>query len=110
LPDYVDPNSFLDMWPDRRWQQRTGWSNLEYDRLIADGWSPRLTRSSAWNCSQQAGSHSARRTPPSPIYFTPRPSGHQSGNAEVKGYYPTILDNHPYKYCLPRKMNGKNRE
>jgi ABC-type oligopeptide transport system substrate-binding subunit len=33
--DYLDPSTFLDMFRTDDGQNRTGWSNAEYDRLIA---------------------------------------------------------------------------
>lgn len=36
IGDYVDPNSFLDMLLCNGGNNRTGWCNTEYDRLIAD--------------------------------------------------------------------------
>ena len=34
--DYNDPNTFMDMWITGSGNNRTGWSNPEYDRLIAE--------------------------------------------------------------------------
>ena len=36
IGDYVDPNSFLDLWVTGAANNQTGWSNPEYDRLIAE--------------------------------------------------------------------------
>ncbi len=36
IADYPDPNTFLDMWVTDGPQNNTGWSNREYDQLIAD--------------------------------------------------------------------------
>jgi oligopeptide transport system substrate-binding protein len=35
IGDYVDPNSFLDLWVTNGTNNQTGWSNPDYDRLIA---------------------------------------------------------------------------
>jgi oligopeptide transport system substrate-binding protein len=35
IGDYTDPNTFLDMFLTHNGNNRTGWSNAEYDRLIA---------------------------------------------------------------------------
>ena len=35
IGDYVDPNSFLDLWLSGSGNNRTGWSNAEYDRMVA---------------------------------------------------------------------------
>lgn len=34
IGDYVDPNTFLDLWLTGGGNNRTGWSNAEYDRLV----------------------------------------------------------------------------
>ena len=36
IGDYLDPNTFLDMWTTDNPNNQTGWSNKEYDKLIAD--------------------------------------------------------------------------
>jgi oligopeptide transport system substrate-binding protein len=36
IGDYVDPNSFLDMWVKDGGNNRTGWHNEEFDRLVLD--------------------------------------------------------------------------
>ena len=54
IGDYLDPNTFLDMWITNGGNNQTGWSNALYDALIAfaadietflpvaDDWLPRL--------------------------------------------------------------------
>ncbi len=37
IGDYPDPNTFLDMMVTGGGNNETGWSNPEYDRLIAGG-------------------------------------------------------------------------
>src|SRR5690606_20415901 len=36
IGDYVDPNSFLDMWVTDGGNNRTGWSDPRYDRLVLE--------------------------------------------------------------------------
>ena len=36
IGDYVDPNSFLDMWVEDGGNNRTGWSNKEFERLVLE--------------------------------------------------------------------------
>jgi oligopeptide transport system substrate-binding protein len=36
IGDYVDPNNFLDMWLCNGGNNRTGWCNPEYDRLVLE--------------------------------------------------------------------------
>ena len=36
IGDYLDPNTFFDMWTTDNRNNQTGWSNKKYDKLIAD--------------------------------------------------------------------------
>jgi oligopeptide transport system substrate-binding protein len=94
IGDYVDPNSFLDLWVSSGTNNCTGWSNAEYDRLIVEaaGTADQTVRFAAF---QKAEAILLEEAPILPVYFYThtfliRP--------EVKGWYPTILDHHPYKY------------
>ncbi len=94
IGDYVDPNSFLDLWLTNGTNNQTGWSNAEYDRLIAEAGrtGDQATRYAAF---QKAESILLDEAPIIPIYFYTHAFLIQPS---VKGWYPTILDHHPYKY------------
>lgn len=94
IGDYVDPNSFLDLWVTNGLNNQTGWSNRDYDRLIAEAsrTGDQAARDAAF---QKAEAILLEDAPILPVYFYThafllRPS--------VKGWYSTILDHHPYKY------------
>jgi oligopeptide transport system substrate-binding protein len=94
IGDYVDPNSFLDLWVTNGLNNQTGWSNAEYDRLITEA-SRTGDRAARYAAFQKAEAILQEDAPILPVYFYThafliRPS--------VKGWYPTILDHHPYKY------------
>jgi oligopeptide transport system substrate-binding protein len=94
IGDYVDPNSFLDMFLTGGGNNQTGWSNAEYDRLIAEA--ARTTDLKArLEVFQKAEAILLDELPMIPIYFYTRVN---LKRPEVKGWYPTLLDNHPYKY------------
>jgi oligopeptide transport system substrate-binding protein len=94
IGDYVDPNTFLDMFVTGGGNNRTGWSNLEYDRLIAEA--ARTTDpQQRLEVFQKAETILLDELPIIPIYFYTHV---YALRPEVKGWYPTILDNHPYKY------------
>jgi oligopeptide transport system substrate-binding protein len=94
IGDYADPNSFLDMWLTGGGNNETGWSNPEYDRLIAEA--ARTTDpQQRLDVFQKAEAILLDELPMIPIYFYTHV---YAGRPEVKGWYPTILDNHPYKY------------
>ena len=94
IGDYNDPNSFLDLWVTGGGNNMTGWSNPEYDRLIAEAGrtGDHAARLAAF---QKAEAILLEEAPILPVYFYThafliRPN--------VKGWHPTILDHHPYKH------------
>ncbi|HEY2800109.1 MAG TPA: peptide ABC transporter substrate-binding protein [Chthoniobacterales bacterium] len=94
IGDYVDPNSFLNLWVTNGPNNETGWSNSTYDELIAEAaqMNDRAARYEAFEKAEAILLHDA---PVLPVYFYThafliRPSVH--------GWWPTILDHHPYKY------------
>jgi oligopeptide transport system substrate-binding protein len=95
IGDYVDPNSFLDLWVTKGLNNQTGWSNAEYDRLIAKASRTGDQAAARYAAFQKAEAILLDEAPILPVYFYThafliRPS--------VRGWYPTILDHHPYKY------------
>ncbi|MEW6302560.1 MAG: peptide ABC transporter substrate-binding protein [Verrucomicrobiota bacterium] len=94
IGDYVDPNNFLDMWTTGNGNNDTGWSNAEYDRLIRAAGAETDT-AKRHELFQQAEAILLDECPMIPIYFYTRVRLMQPS---VKGFYPTILDNHSYKF------------
>jgi oligopeptide transport system substrate-binding protein len=94
IGDYVDPNSFLDMWLTGGGNNETGWSNPAYDRLIAQA-AATVDPQQRLEVFQKAEAILMDDMPIIPIYFY---TTHFLKRPEVKGWYPTLLDNHPYKY------------
>jgi len=93
IGDYPDPNTFLDMWLTDGGNNHTGWSNKTYDNLIARA-AEAIDQKKRYNYFQQAEKILVDEVPIIPIYtytrvFLIRP--------EVKGWYPNILDHHPYQ-------------
>ena len=94
IADYEDPASFLDVWRSDSGNNYTGWSNPEYDALLfAAARTP--DAASRQKRLRQAESLLLQAVPIIPIYyythvFLKQPS--------VQGWYPTLLDHHPYKY------------
>ena len=94
IGDYVDPNSFLDMMVTDRGNNKTGWSNKEYDSYIkkatfANDESERLKNFSS------AEQILMDELPIIPIYTYTRVYMLRD---EVKGWYPNMLDTHPYQF------------
>lgn len=94
IGDYVDPNSFLDMWITGGGNNYTGFSNPEYDRLLAEA-ARSPDRDKRYELFQQAEAILMQELPIMPIYFYTSP---YLIHPSVRGWYPTILNHHPYKY------------
>ncbi|MDP7742384.1 MAG: peptide ABC transporter substrate-binding protein [Lentisphaeria bacterium] len=94
IGDYVDPNTFLDLWITGGGNNRTRWSNGDYDNFIASAAS---TSDAAvrFEAFQKAETILLDELPIMPIYLYVSLSLIQPG---VRGWYPTLLDHHPYKY------------
>lgn len=94
IADFSDPSSFLDVWRGGGGNNSTGWANADYDGLLfaAERASDPAARQLLL---QKAETILLSAAPIIPIYhythvFLIQPS--------VQGWYPTLLDHHPYKY------------
>jgi oligopeptide transport system substrate-binding protein len=103
IGDYADPNSFLDMWLTGGGNNETGWSNPEYDRLIAQA-AATTDPKQRLEVFQKAEAILMDEMPAIPIYFYTRLCLQRP---EVKGWYPTLLDNHSYQYVYLEPPAGK---
>ncbi len=94
IGDYVDPNTFLDLWITGGGNNRTRWSNSDYDNFISTA---AATSDAAvrFNAFQKAETILLDELPIMPIYLYVSLSLIQPG---VRGWHPTLLDHHPYKY------------
>ncbi|MBI3877613.1 MAG: peptide ABC transporter substrate-binding protein [Verrucomicrobia bacterium] len=94
IGDYSDPNTFMDMFVKDGGNNETGWSNPEYDRLIREAG---LTgdQKKRYDLFQKAEAILMDECPIIPIYFYTRV---HLQRPNLKGWHPTILDNHPYKF------------
>ncbi len=94
IADYPDPASFLDVWRSRSGNNYTGWSDPAYDALLfaAERTPGPAARAALWRKAEDILVEAA---PIIPIYhythvFLIQPSVH--------GWFPNLLDHHPYKY------------
>ncbi|MEW6359491.1 MAG: peptide ABC transporter substrate-binding protein [Planctomycetota bacterium] len=95
IGDYVDPNTFLDMWVTGGGNNRAGWSNPEYDALI---------RGAAAEGDPEKRMEIFRRAerilieeeaPIMPVYYY---VSNEMYRPEVKGMYANIRNIHPLKF------------
>jgi len=94
ISDYVDPNSFLDMFLSYGGNNQTGFKNPEYDRLIEEA-NRTGDRDKRYELYQKAEAVLMDELPIIPIFFYTRT---YLIHPDVKGWNTTILDRHPYKY------------
>jgi oligopeptide transport system substrate-binding protein len=91
--DYDDPNTFLDLGTSDNGNNHSGWGHENYDKLIAQAArEPRVAE--RMQLFQQAEEILLEEMPYIPLYFyvTTRLI-----HPSVNGWYPSILDNHPYQ-------------
>ena len=91
IGDYVDPNTFLDLFTSDNPQNQSGWSNAEYDRLIraAQREPDDARRLQLFRTAEEI---LLRELPLIPIYFYVSQS---MVRPYVEGFYPNIQDVHP---------------
>jgi oligopeptide transport system substrate-binding protein len=94
IGDTVDPMTFLEVWTSDSGNNYTGWKNPLFDQLLVEAaHAPDTT--ARYALLQKAEALLLDEAPLIPIYhykhiFLIQPS--------VKGWFPNLLDHHPYKY------------
>ena len=94
IGDYVDANTFLHLWRTGDGNNLTGWSNADYDlslQLAEQSLEPLERFTHFQKCEDLL----ADEVPILPLYFYVQVS---LRHPTVKGWYPTLLNHHPYKY------------
>jgi oligopeptide transport system substrate-binding protein len=94
IGDYVDPNTFLDMFVSGGGNNRTGWSSPEYDALIRQAASTGNI-DARFDLFQRAEKILIDQSPIIPVYtYTAK----YLISPDVKGWYNNVLNEHPLKY------------
>ena len=94
IGDYLDPNTFLDMYTTNSGNNDTGWSNRGYDALIARAGAT-TDQERRFALFQDAEAILMTELPIMPIYTYVSKS---LVSPYVRGWHPNILDIHPFKY------------
>lgn len=94
IADYVDPHTFLELWVTDNGNNDTNWSHAGYDRLFQQALAAK-TEAERYEIYQQMDAILVDECPIIPIYHSTRT---YALSPKVKGYHPTLLDNHPYKF------------
>lgn len=102
IGDYPDPNTFLDMFVTDGGNNQTGWSNAKYDRLInlAATQFEQKQRHSTFRAAEEI---LIDESPVIPIYTYTRV---QIKHPQLRGWYPNILDQHPYKHVYLQEADN----
>jgi oligopeptide transport system substrate-binding protein len=100
IGDYVDPNTFLDMWITGGGNNQTGWSNKRYDDLIA-----RAGRTLDAKERMKLFNEAERLLVGDEVPIMPLYTDVNKGmlSRKVKGWHPNILDQHPLKHISIEK-------
>jgi oligopeptide transport system substrate-binding protein len=106
IGDYLDPNTFLDMFVTDGGNNRTGWSNNNYDQLIKQA-AETIDQSKRYEIFQQAEQILMNETPVIPIYTY---TSAALVSKDVQGWQSNILNYHPYKYLRLAAANRPEKE
>ena len=90
IGDYEDPNTFLDIMRTGRGNNRTGWSNLEFDELVGRA-NATVDQEERYRLLSEAEKILIDELPIIPVYTYVR--SYQL-SPDVKGYSPNYLDHH----------------
>lgn len=94
IGDYVDPNTFLEMWKTGGGNNQTGWSSARYDALV-DQAAKLVSAKDRLQALHAAEQILLDEAPILPL-FTYVNKGMLGKH--VKGWHPNILDQHPLKF------------
>lgn len=92
--DYLDPNTFLEVFTSYSGDNRTGWKNPKYDALIEKAATIR-NQEERFEVFQQAETLLLEEVPIIPIYYY---TTNNLVSTQLKGFYPNILDYYSYKH------------
>lgn len=103
IGDYIDPHTFLQMWRTGEGLNMTGWGNKNYDQALQKAETSNSV-DERWKNFQTCEDLLAAEAPILPLYFYVHLT---LRHPTVKGWYPTLLDHHPYKYVYLEKEEAE---
>ncbi len=95
IADYVDPNTFLDMWVSDSGINRTGWANPNFDKLVLKDAPSAKTRKARYKHFYDAETLLISDMPFIPIYTY---SSHHFIHPSVNGMPPNIMNYYNWRY------------
>jgi oligopeptide transport system substrate-binding protein len=93
IGDYLDPSTFLYMWTEGNGNNNTGWHDKKFEALLKES-ANRPDPASRLAGYKEAESIFMKAMPVAPIGWHSRNYLH---HPSAKGWYPLLLDNHPWK-------------
>lgn len=99
IADYEDPHVFLEIWSSDNGNNNTLWANAAYDRLLQTALAAK-TREERYATYQLMDAILVDECPIIPIYYYTHVSAR---SPKVQGWFPTLLDLHPYKHVWLEK-------
>ncbi len=103
IADYEDPNTFLDTMRPNRGNNKTGWENPEYERLLIEA-NTLSDQDKRYDLLKKAERILIDEMPIIPLYTYVR--AYQL-HPDVKGYFPNYLDHHhPKTIYLERNLSN----
>jgi oligopeptide transport system substrate-binding protein len=106
IGDYVDPNTFLDMWVTDGGNNQTGWSNARYDELVLKLAPAATSQEERYRLLQEAESILLDELPVVPLYIYTSKSLIQPG---VHGVYGNLLDYISYKHVVLEEVPANHQ-
>lgn len=94
MADFFDPVTFIDMWMTGNGNNNTGWSNAEFDALVNEA-ARTGDPAKRMEILRRAEALMLEEAPIAPLFY--RSHNYLTHNA-VTGYFPKLLDNHPWKH------------
>ena len=95
LGDYVDPNTFLDMWITGSELNRTRWGDERYDELVLRKAPSAKSREQRFSAFKEAETLMLEEMPFIPIYTY---SSHHFKHPSIKGMPSNVMDFYNYRY------------
>ena len=103
IGDYIDPHTFLQMWRSGDGLNMTGWENERYDQALSMAEKSNMA-DTRWEYFQICEDLLASEAPILPLYFYVHLT---LRHPSVKGWHPTLLDHHPYKYVYLERSDAR---
>ncbi|MBI3268281.1 MAG: hypothetical protein HYZ53_04610 [Planctomycetes bacterium] len=103
IGDYVDPNTFIELFTSSSGNNNTGWKNVEYDKLV-EAAGRETEKAKRFQLLAAAERLLLDEAPILPIYFYVSQNMYRD---EVKGWYPNLQNVHPMNELVKGDGSGR---